>query len=80
MIDDDDIAWMDRIDMDAGDSTGFESNRCSKYFTKRRKQSKTKENGTDPVACRRFPKLGIVIDTRSHMILSCAQIKGLARM
>jgi len=39
-IDDDDVAWCMRIDRAAGDSTGFESGHCSKYFTKRRKQTK----------------------------------------
>ncbi len=31
---DDDLAWVQRIDLPAADSTGFESNRCSRYFAK----------------------------------------------
>ena len=41
-IDDDDMAWAQRIDLAAMDSTGFESNHCSRYFTNRRKQGKKK--------------------------------------
>lgn len=78
-IDDDDMAWMMRIDLAAADSTGLESGHCSKYFTKRRKQGKNKGDpdnpGGEPVAYRRFPKLGIVTDCASHMILSC--VRGL---
>lgn len=74
-IDDDDMAWMMRIDLAAADSTGFESGHCSKYFTKRRKQGKNKGDPDEPVAYRRFPKLGIVTDCASHMILSA--VRGL---
>lgn len=70
-IDDDDVAWMTRIDLAAADSTGFESSHCSKYFTNRRKRGKNKGDPDEPVAYRPFPKLGIVADCRSHMILSC---------
>ena len=69
-IDDDDVAWVTRIDLAAGDSTGFESGHCSKYFTKRRKQGKNKGDPDEPVAYRQFPKLGVVADCDSHMILS----------
>lgn len=72
-IDDDDMAWMLRIDQAAGDSTGFESNRCSKYFTRRRKQGKNKGDDDEPVMYRRYPKLGIVVDCATHMILSYKQ-------
>ncbi len=40
-IDDDDMAYVMRIDQAAADSTGFESGHCSMYFT-RRKQRETK--------------------------------------
>jgi len=70
-IDDDDIAWMARIDLAAADSTGFESGHCSKYFTNRKKRGKNKGDPDEPVAYRQFPKLGLVADCDSHMILSC---------
>ncbi|MEM9111309.1 MAG: transposase [Planctomycetota bacterium] len=69
-IDDDDVAWVARIDLAAGDSTGFESGHCSKYFTKRKKRGKNKGDPDEPVAYRTFPKLGVVADCESHMILS----------
>lgn len=74
-IDDDDMAWMMRIDLAAGDSTGFESGHCSKYFTNRRKQGKNKGDPDQRVMYRRFPKLAIVVDCATHMILSC--VRGL---
>lgn len=79
LIDDDDYAWMMHIDLAAADSTGFESGHCSRYFTNRRKQGKNKgdpgNSGGEPVAYRRFPKLGVVTDCATHMILSC--VRGL---
>ncbi|MEM1355035.1 MAG: hypothetical protein AAGH88_09145 [Planctomycetota bacterium] len=69
-IDDDGVAWVVRIDLAAGDSTGFESGHCSKYFTKRKKRGKNKGDPDEPVAYRMFPKLGVVADCDSHMILS----------
>lgn len=75
LIDDDDYAWMMRIDLAGGDSTGFESGHCSKYFTKRKKQGKNKGDPLLPVTYRRYPKLGIIADCASHMILSC--VRGL---
>ena len=43
-LDDDDIAWLLRIDQAAGDSSGFESRHCSRYFTNRRKRGKSKDD------------------------------------
>ena len=75
-IDDDDLAWMLRIDLAAGDSTGFESGHCSKYFTKRRKKAKNKDDPDESVTYRRFPKLSIVTDCASPMILSFVRGPG----
>ncbi len=66
-LDDDDLAWVVRLEQAAGDSTGFESRHCSRYFTRRRKRGKNKD---EPVSYCRFPKLGVVIDCASHLILS----------
>ena len=79
VIDDDDFAWIARIDQAAGDSTGFAANRCSQYFTNRKKHRK--KRGKDGpaeqrVTYRRFPKLGIVIDCATHMILSHVRSQG----
>jgi len=48
---------MYRIEVAAGDSTGFESGHCSKYFTKRRKQGKNKGDPDLPVAGRPTDRL-----------------------
>ena len=79
VIDDDDIAWAARIDQAAGDSTGFASNRCSAYFTKRRKQSQKRSDDEDKarrITYHRFPKLGIVVDCKNHIILSHVRGQG----
>jgi len=55
-LDDDDIHWLLHIDQAAGDSSGFESRHCSRYFTKRRKRRKNKDDD-EPVTYRRFLKL-----------------------
>lgn len=48
-IDDDDMAYVMRIDQAAADSTGFESGHCSKYHTKRKQR---KNKGAPPEAIR----------------------------
>jgi len=76
-LSDDDVAWVLRIERIAGDSTGLESRHCSRYFTHRRKQSKNKENQDDePVSYTRFPKLGVLVDTANHLILSTHRTVG----
>jgi len=74
-IDDDDVAWAQRIDLAAADSTGFESRHCSTYFTQRRKQGKNKGED-EPVAYRRLPKLGLVADCEHHLILGTLRKEG----
>jgi Transposase DDE domain len=71
-VDDDDVAWLMRIDQAAGDSTGFESGHCSRYFTRRRGRGGGKKT---PETYPHFPKLGVVIDCANHLIL-CA-LRGL---
>lgn len=74
MIDDDDVAYVARIDLAAGDSTGFESHHCSKYFTRRQKNPENKGQtgvpGAEEPSHTSFPKLGVVADCETHMILS----------
>ena len=72
-VDDDDLAWVQRIDLAAADSTGFESNHCSRYFAKRRKQGKNKD---EPVEYHRWPKMNIAVDLRDHLILSTRRSLG----
>jgi hypothetical protein len=72
-IDDDDVAYVMRIDQAAIDSTGFESHHCSHYFTHRRKQG---ENKDEPVGYHRFGKLGLIVDCANHLILSILPGRG----
>lgn len=72
-VDDDDVAYVMRIDQTAIDSTGFESHHCSRYFTQRRKQGKNKN---EPVQYRRFGKLGLIVDCANHLILSILPGRG----
>ena len=72
-VDDDDVAWVQRIDDVAADSTGFEANRCSSYFTKRRKKGNNKD---DPVQYHRFPKMNILADLENHLILGTLRGQG----
>lgn len=74
-VDDEDITYVQRIDLAAVDSTGFESRHCSKYFTKRRKKSEksnkvSKDDEGEVVAYSHYPKLGIMVDCEKHLILS----------
>jgi len=60
------------IDQAAADSTGFELNHASRYFTRRkRKPRKNKgETSPQPVTYRPFAKLGIIACCATHMVLS----------
>jgi len=78
-IDDDDMAWIQRLDLTAADSTGFESGHCSKYFTRRSRKKNSDDDdpsATEPVFYRRYPKLGIVADCENHVILSTLVNEG----
>lgn len=55
------------------DSTGFESHHCSRYFVKRRSRVRDVWQTTTYT---RFPKLGIVCDVQTHMILSVQVARG----
>ena len=57
----------------AGDSTGLDATRRSKYYTRRLKQT---SKGRRKVAYRRFPKLGFVCDIKRHMYLSVKASRG----
>ena len=72
-VDDEDLVWVQRIDLAAADSTGFESNHCSRYFTRRRKQGKNKD---EPAEYRRWPKMNIAVDLRDHLILGTLRGQG----
>ena len=62
-----------RVKVTAIDSTGFESHHCSRYFVKRRSRL---ENLWQTTTYKRFPKLGIVCDVATHLILAIHPTRG----
>ena len=61
------------VEMAAGDSTGLDATRRSKYYTRRLKQT---SKGKRAVTYRRFPKLGFVCDVKRHLYLSVKASRG----
>jgi hypothetical protein len=59
----------------AMDTTGFESQHTSRYYTLRRKKAGI-HGRKRAVSYRRYPKLGIVCDTSSHFILAARASQG----
>ena len=64
-----------KIALAAADSTGLESRRCSQYFARR---SRVKVGRIDNRSRwqRRFPKLALLCDTRTHFILAAHYEQG----
>jgi len=70
-----------RTRLAAVDGTGFESHHVSRYFVKRRERGqntgKTRGNPLyQTMTYTRFPKVGVVCDCASHMILSLVPERG----
>jgi hypothetical protein len=62
-----------KVALGAMDGTGFESQHASRYYVERcQKGRKTK----DSLTYRRFPKAGLLCDTKSHFILSVVTGQG----
>lgn len=58
------------------DASGFEAHHVSRYFVKRRAQGdKTAGNKPRPTY-RRFPKLGLAVDCKTHLILAAHPCRG----
>ena len=62
-----------KIKLAAIDSTGLQSHHCSSYFIKRRSRVPSLWQTT---TYKRFPKVGIVCDTQSHLILEASPSRG----
>ena len=62
-----------RIALAAADATGLESHHISRYFIKRRSREASLWQTTQYT---RYPKLGIVCDCHSHLILSTLRTRG----
>ena len=60
------------VDQAAADSTGFDLDHASRYFTHRKRKPRKNKGETQPqpVIYRRFAKLGIVVCCATHLILS----------
>jgi Transposase DDE domain len=64
-----------RVHLAAMDTSGFESQHASRYYTHRRKMT-GKYGRKRRVVYRRYPKLGLVCETRSHFILAARASQG----
>ncbi len=58
------------------DSSGFEAHRASNYFVRRRAPYGKHTGKWQETTYRRFPKLGVVCDCRSHLILAAVPERG----
>ncbi len=62
-----------KVALAAIDGTGFEANHASRYYVERRKKG---QKEPEPLTYRRFPKAGVVCDTKSHFILAVVPEQG----
>jgi len=62
-----------RVDLAAADSTGLGASSASRYFVRRRSRS---PGGWQATTYKRYPKLGLLCDVRSHAILSLVVGRG----
>jgi hypothetical protein len=62
----------------AVDSSGFEAHHISRYFIKRRERQDKKDTKTtyQTTTYRRFPKLALAVDCRTHLILAAHPCRG----
>ncbi len=58
------------------DSSGFDAHRASNYFVRRRASQGKNAGNWQSMTYRRFPKLGVVCDCRSHLILAAVPHRG----
>ena len=65
-----------RVDLAAIDSSGFEAQHASRYFVKRREKGGEFREKTHRLTYRHFPKLALLCDCRSHLVLSAHAERG----
>lgn len=63
-----------RTPLSAIDSSGFEAHHVSHYFVRRR--ARGPDQALQNMTYRRFPKLGLVVDCRTHFILAAVSGRG----
>ncbi len=59
-----------RIDLAAIDASGFETHHTSRYFVRRRNKPTNTGKRRPSTSCRRFPKMAVLADCRSHLVLA----------
>ncbi len=59
-----------RIEFAAFDASGFETHHTSRYFVRRRDKPKNAGKRRSPTSCRRFPKMAVLTDCQSHLVLA----------
>jgi len=64
------------VPLAAIDSSGFEAHRVSNYFVRRRAPYGKQTGKWQETTYRRFPKLGVVCDCNSHLILAAVPHRG----
>ncbi len=65
-----------RVRLAAIDASGFEAHHVSNYFVRRRARNGKTTGKWHSTTYRRFPKLAVVCDCRTHLILSAAVERG----
>ncbi len=68
-----------RVRLAAIDASGFEAHHVSNYFVRRRARNGKTTGKWHSTTYRRFPKLAVVCDCRTHLILSAAVDAGRVR-
>ncbi len=65
-----------RVRLAAIDASGFEAHHVSNYFVRRRARNGKSTGKWHSTTYRRFPKLAVVCDCRTHLILAAAVERG----
>jgi len=65
-----------RVALAAIDSSGFEAQHASRYFVKRRERGGDFREKRHRITYRHFPKLAVLCDCRSHLILAAHPERG----
>ena len=65
-----------RIDQGAMDSSGFEAHHVSRYFVRRRETGGKFKGKKHTLKYRKFPKLALLGDCRSHLVLAALPERG----
>jgi hypothetical protein len=70
------LLFKKRVRLAAIDASGFEAHHVSNYFVRRRARNGKTTGKWQTTTYRRFPKLAVVCDCRTHLILSAVVERG----